>query len=235
MPDNADDDKLKSSTRLALCSAVGAILVLLANVYGSGSYLEPFSEDTGKVIKASLFAFSGLMASYLAVEIATLFDHLFGIRKTSPIRYEILNTALSYSLVSFVLASIFLLLFFIAEIISPGLDQTNTQIGLIINSILAVILFSTTLVLYMIVEFLQNQRIVFSISILVLVGFYLILFNLVRDAEKAAFVTDAEFCYWKLASNEIPPHAVCDKFNGGFSSYSVELNLSAPKQQSQGN
>lgn len=220
-------EKHSISTQIGIVTALGATIFILTDTFGSGSYVEAFwfIDGFNKIhegfIKASFFTILAIFAVAFGTSVYILAGRLLNVPEPKPIHWRFMKDLFIYSFITLIISVLLAGYFVISVWLSTSHHQENTNLAFSIVLIVILVSFINTAISYLINDILKTDWLAFAFVFLFLSGFAVVLFNQYRDAEKAAFVNDAEFCYWShVTKNDIPP-SVCHKFNNNYSSYRV--------------
>ncbi|MEP3440253.1 MAG: hypothetical protein ABJN72_02130 [Sulfitobacter sp.] len=201
---------------LPIIAAMGAIILILTKTLGSGSYLEffpvgwknPLEVILVYIIIIFLVAFSLIAMSYLTSTLK------FQGRKREVLALSKARVIAWYA----VIVTAFWFTFTVVFIITTDDDSERAAFVLMVLCTLLASAVASALIFHLVKEALAQDWITMVLSLMFFFAASVVILNVHRDAEKAAFVGDSEFCYW-VSSKEGADNAlaVCQALlNEGF-------------------
>lgn len=186
-----------------LLASLGALCYLIAITLGSRSYTDLMPEGLAKTVTLFLYVILAFFSTGYAVYLSEYVALKLGLRKART--YKLLrlrNLRLIFLGIAVVLLASAFLIKFDYNFFRFNKQPIRNEIAIVL-SILSGILATTSLMTHMIYEMFRDGWRSYAFSFLFLSVAGLIWLNAFRDAEKEAYVTDNQYCYWLRSSFDI--------------------------------
>lgn len=200
---NIIDKKSFDFGDFTLLAGLGALCYLIAITLGSRSYTDLMPEGLGKTITLILFVILAFLSTGYSVYLSEYVALKLGLRKARTYELPRLrNFRLIFLVIAVVLFGLAFSIYLDYNFFRVNNQPIRTEIAIAL-AILSGVLATVSLMTHMIYEMFKDGWRSYAFSFLFLFVAGLIWLNAFRDAEKEAYVTDNQYCYWLRSSFDI--------------------------------